>query len=481
MRKRSASPHSAAGATSRTPAPLDWSEECCRLLGARLSLGSPPVAQLIELIHPDDRVRVRGLAQRASTRRQRRYRIPHRARQRPGALAACAARDVHRQERRGDPAARHPARHHAAEAGRGASATSAIAGLNTALFGSSLILVDVDPARCTCRSAGTSSWAERRGGPTRLRGADGAHPRGRAGGDTARIRRGGHGPQARLQPRAPRARRDGSLELDQEPRASVERDATAAPRLAGINEDITARKEAEARLRQSESRFRACWRFLRLVLGAGRRSCVHRGRRDGSASRPAGHRAVPGQMARNRGDSACRVGPCALSLPHSPRASPSAISRSPSATPTANGASSPFRASRCSMTAALYRLPRHRARRHPVEARRGAHTAPRPLRRAHRAAQPHHVHAQLQHAFSLAQRAASSSRSSSSTSTASSASTTASATTSGDTCLPGRHAPAAAALRESDTVARFGGDEFVVLVETAAIRDESPRSAQGLL
>ena len=44
---------------------LNWSEECYRLMGLDSALGPPPLAQLVELVHQDDRERVRELMRNA--------------------------------------------------------------------------------------------------------------------------------------------------------------------------------------------------------------------------------------------------------------------------------------------------------------------------------------------------------------------------------------------------------------------------------
>src|SRR5664279_1793230 len=58
------------GSWSYVPATrkLEWSEECYRLLGFDSSLGAAPFAEVLELIHPDDRERVRDLIRGAYKR-----------------------------------------------------------------------------------------------------------------------------------------------------------------------------------------------------------------------------------------------------------------------------------------------------------------------------------------------------------------------------------------------------------------------------
>ncbi len=64
-RKRSGSRPSAAGATSPQRASHEWSEECYRLLGLDSALGPPTFRDVLGLIHPDDRERVRDMIRRA--------------------------------------------------------------------------------------------------------------------------------------------------------------------------------------------------------------------------------------------------------------------------------------------------------------------------------------------------------------------------------------------------------------------------------
>ncbi|MCC6196516.1 MAG: EAL domain-containing protein [Burkholderiales bacterium] len=136
----------------------------------------------------------------------------------------------------------------------------AISRLNTALFGSNLALVDVDPAGTVYLSA---RWNELLGGDARethttfdelmkLTHDDEREGILREYVDVITGRK----PEYNIEHRV-RAH-DGAWRWIRSRGRVVERDAHGrARRIAGINEDVTARKEAEERLRHSESRFKS--------------------------------------------------------------------------------------------------------------------------------------------------------------------------------------------------------------------------------
>ena len=136
----------------------------------------------------------------------------------------------------------------------------AIARLNTALFGSNLILVDVDPAGVVYLS---DRWNELLGGERKetnttfealmaLTHEDEREAILREYVDVVAGRKPDYNIEHRVRAN------DGTWRWIRSRGRVVERDPHGrASRLAGINEDITAQKEAEARLRQSESRFKS--------------------------------------------------------------------------------------------------------------------------------------------------------------------------------------------------------------------------------
>ena len=239
---------------------LNWSEECYRLLGLDSGLGPPALAQLIGIVHEDDRARVRDLLRDAFERGANgdfEFRIV----QEGGGLLWLHAlletftgkegevillrgtlRDITRQKQAED------------------ERDFAIARLNTALFGSNLILVDVDPSGVVYLS---ERWNVLLGGEPKdthttfdalmtLTHEDEREAILREYVDVLSGRK----PDYNLEHRV-RAN-DGTWRWIRSRGRVVERDGHGrAHRLAGINEDITARKESEERLRQSESRFRS--------------------------------------------------------------------------------------------------------------------------------------------------------------------------------------------------------------------------------
>ncbi len=239
---------------------VKWSEECYRLMGLDSSEPPPPFARIMELIHEDDRTRVRE-RMRDAFERGANGDFEFRIVQEGGAslwlhalmetfsgttgeviLLRGTLRDITRQKQ--------------AEHERDA----ATARLNTALFGSNLILVDVDPAGVVYLS---ERWNVLMGGEpaetyttfdalmARTHEDEREHIL-REYVDVLTGRKGQYNMEHRVRID------DGTWRWIRSRGRVVERDAHGrARRLAGINEDITARKEAEERLRRSESRFRS--------------------------------------------------------------------------------------------------------------------------------------------------------------------------------------------------------------------------------
>ncbi|MEO8754153.1 MAG: EAL domain-containing protein, partial [Casimicrobiaceae bacterium] len=239
---------------------LEWSEECYRLLGFDSTSGPPTFEQVLCLVHPGDRQRVRDLIQSArhqGANGDTEFRIVRENGQTlwlhaieetftntegEVILMRGTLRDITRQKQ--------------AELDR----DHAMERLNIALYGSNLILVDVDPEGAVYLS---ERWNVLLGGEAKetyttfdalmaLTHEDERDAILRQYVDTLT----GRAPDYNLEHRV-RAH-DGSWRWIRSRGRVVERDAHGrARRLAGINEDITASKLAEERLRQSESRFRS--------------------------------------------------------------------------------------------------------------------------------------------------------------------------------------------------------------------------------
>ena len=237
-----------------------WSHECFRLLGLEPSEGPRPVAELIERIHEDDRERVRGLIRDAfevGANGDIEFRVMH-----AGGTALWVHAILETFTGAGGEAIllrgtlRDITREKAAEAER----DFAIARLNTALDGSNLILVDVDPAGVVFLS---DRWNELLGGERRetyttFEGLMSlTHPDERDGilaeyVDVLTGRRSDYNLEHRVRAN------DGTWKWIRSRGRVVQRDAHGrAVRLAGINEDLTGRKEAEERVNRSDSRFRS--------------------------------------------------------------------------------------------------------------------------------------------------------------------------------------------------------------------------------
>jgi len=239
---------------------LDCSEECRRLLGLESAAESPTAERLTALVHPDDRERIRRVADEAlaaGANADTEFRVVHAGGRVlwlhalletfTGAtgevtLLRGTLRDITREKRAED------------------ERDAAIARLNTALFGSNLILVDVDTSGRVYMS---ERWNELLGGEPRATNTDFeslmalTHEDEREGilreyVEVVTGRKSEYNYEHRVRAN------DGTWRWVRCRGRVVERDADGrARRLAGINEDITARKEAEARLRHSESRFRS--------------------------------------------------------------------------------------------------------------------------------------------------------------------------------------------------------------------------------
>jgi diguanylate cyclase (GGDEF)-like protein/PAS domain S-box-containing protein len=236
-----------------------WSEECFRLLGLDSAEGPRQPHELIERVHPGDRERIRALMHDAFDRGANgeiEFRILHeggRTLWLHALLETFTGHDGEVELLRGT--LRDITREKRAEDER----DFAIARLNTALYGSSLALVDVDPSGGVYLS---ERWNELLGGEARETHTTFealmalTHPD-----ERERILQEyvdaltGRKTEYNLEHRV-RAR-DGSWKWIRSRGRVVARDSHGrAHRLAGINEDITARKEAEEKLRQSEARFR---------------------------------------------------------------------------------------------------------------------------------------------------------------------------------------------------------------------------------
>ncbi|MCC7218973.1 MAG: diguanylate cyclase, partial [Burkholderiales bacterium] len=238
----------------------EWSDECFRLLGFDASRGAPPATDVLALVYPDDRERVRAML-RDAYRRGANGDTEFRVLRGDGetlwlhalletftdadgraVLLRGTLRDITRQ------------RHAEAERDR------ALQRLNTALHGSDLVLVDVDPEGVVYLS---ERWNVLLGGEPKethttfealmaLTHEDEREAILRQYVDTLTGRSREYNIEHRVRAH------DGRWRWVRCRGRVVERDAHGrAKRLAGINEEITARKESEERLRQSESRFRS--------------------------------------------------------------------------------------------------------------------------------------------------------------------------------------------------------------------------------
>jgi diguanylate cyclase (GGDEF)-like protein/PAS domain S-box-containing protein len=238
----------------------EWSEECYRLLGLDSALGAPTFRDVLGLIHPDDRERARDMIRRAykeGANGDTEIRVVRENAQvlwlhalgetftGPGGevvMLRGTLRDITRQKE--------------AELER----DRATQRLNTALHGSNLILVDVDPDGVVFLS---ERWNELLGGEPRptyttfdglmaLTHEDERDAIKREYVDALT----GRAPEYHIEHRV--SANDGSWKWIRSRGRVTERDAHGrARRIAGINEDITARKLTEERLGRSESRFRS--------------------------------------------------------------------------------------------------------------------------------------------------------------------------------------------------------------------------------
>ena len=237
-----------------------WSQECYRLLGLDPGDDPPPFDELLQKVHEDDRAKARKVIDDAydyGANGDTEFRVMH-----PGGKAlwvhaiveTFTGADGRVVQLRGT--LRDITREKAAEAER----DFAIARLNTALDGSNLILVDVDPTGVVYLS---DRWNELLGGERKetyttfdaLMSL--THEDEREGilneyMDVLTGRKTEYNLEHRVR------RFDGTWKWIRTRGRVVQRDAHGrALRLAGINEDITARKEAEERVSRSESRFRS--------------------------------------------------------------------------------------------------------------------------------------------------------------------------------------------------------------------------------
>ena len=238
----------------------EWSDECLRLLGIDAEVPPPTFDDVLALVHPDDRERTRDMIRRAyreGANGDTEIRVVREngttiwlhalGETFAGAngdviLLRGTLRDITRQKQ--------------AELER----DRALERLNTALHGSDLVLVDVDPDGLAYLSP---QWNVLLGGEpketytrfTELIALTHEDERETILGKyidtlTGRI------PDYDLEHRVRAI--DGTWRWIRSRGRVVERDAHGrARRLAGINEDITARKLSDERLRQSEARFRS--------------------------------------------------------------------------------------------------------------------------------------------------------------------------------------------------------------------------------
>ncbi|MCC7326168.1 MAG: EAL domain-containing protein [Burkholderiales bacterium] len=239
---------------------VEWSEECYRLFGFDPQRGPPPIDEVLDRVHPDDRDRVRGYlrgAYRQGMNNDTEFRIVrddgrtlwlHALEETlTGSggevlLLRGTVRDITRQKEA------EFERDHARQR------------LNTALHGSNLILVDVDPAGVVFLS---ERWSVLLGGELKetyisfdalmaLTHEDEREAILHEYVDALTGRK----PEYNIEHRV-RAN-DGSWRWIRSRGRVTERDAHGrAVRLAGINEDITSRKLTEEKLGRSEARFRS--------------------------------------------------------------------------------------------------------------------------------------------------------------------------------------------------------------------------------
>jgi len=238
----------------------EWSDECYRLFGLEPAGVAPTFAQVLELTHPEDRERVRNSVV-AANKQGANADIEFRILRENGQVLWLHAieetftssegrvillrgtlRDITRQKQ--------------AELERDQATNR----LNTAMHGSDLILVDVDPEGVVYLS---ERWNVLLGGPPQethttfdalmtLTHEDERDLILRQYVDTLTGRASEYNLEHRVRGY------DGSWRWVRSRGRVVEHDAHGrARRLAGINEDITPRKLAEERLRNSESRFRS--------------------------------------------------------------------------------------------------------------------------------------------------------------------------------------------------------------------------------
>jgi len=238
----------------------EWSEECYRLLGLDPGPRPPTFQDVLALIHPDDRQRTRDMIRRAyrtGANGDTEIRI---VRENGKVLWLHALGETFTGQRgevvllRGT--LRDITRQKEAELER----DRATQRLNTALAGSSLILVDVDPDGGVFLS---ERWNELLGGEPRptyttfdglmaLTHDDERERILREYVDTLTGRKAEYHIEHRVRAN------DGTWRWIRSRGRVTERDAFGrARRIAGINEDITARKLTEERLGRSESRFRS--------------------------------------------------------------------------------------------------------------------------------------------------------------------------------------------------------------------------------
>jgi diguanylate cyclase (GGDEF)-like protein/PAS domain S-box-containing protein len=237
-----------------------WSQECYRLLGLDPADGPLPLHVVMKHIHEEDRERVKLLFRDAFARGANgdiEFRVMH-----PGGTAVWlhALLETFTGKDGGVVLLRGTLRDITREKRAEAERDFAIARLNTALYGSNLILVDVDPAGVVFLS---DRWNELLGGDRRetyttfdaliaLTHQEEREGILRAYVDVVTGRKSEYDVEHRVRAY------DGSWKWIRSRGRVVERDALGrAVRLAGINEDVTAHKEAEERIFASDARFRS--------------------------------------------------------------------------------------------------------------------------------------------------------------------------------------------------------------------------------